>query len=245
VEVDRVIASGILVFIIAAIHIFFPVFDKLIAKHQKIVLPFTAGIAIGYVFLYLLPKLSDFTGWIIEKDADSWEFIHYRLYILTLVGFLIYLFIERLSATNQSNEKKVPLMQSIGFCFANIMTGYIAYSLPRPGVLPYIIGTVAYCAYFIGVDHKLRHWHELAYDRYIKWFIAASILAGWGISLLFKLPKEFLMSATGLLSGGIMVTVMTGGLTEKNESRFAPFLAGIVFFLFLVTIMRSIPKVAA
>jgi hypothetical protein len=240
--VDRTIASGVAVLVIAATHIFFPAFDKATAKHRRLLLPFTAGIAIGYVFLYLLPKLSDYTALIIKESAFGWEFLHYRLYLLALVGFLVYLAIDRLSLPEHPYAKRVRLIQGAGFCFYNVLIGYIVFSLPRPGILPYLLGTFAICAHFIGIDHQLRRWQEAAYDRYLRWLIAASVLAGWGISLFFELPKEFLMSATALLSGGIIINVMTEELPDKREGRLAPFLAGVVFFLLMVIIMRSLPR---
>jgi len=242
-EVDRTIASGAVVLVIAATHIFFPAFDKATATHRRLLLPFTAGIAIGYVFLYMLPKLSEHTSLMVIKDAGDWEFAHYKLYLLALAGFLTYLVINRLSTAEQPNVKKTSLMLGIGFCFYNFLTGYIVYSLPRLGVLPYVLGTVAMCGHFVGVDHQLRHRQKIAYDRYLRWLIAASVLVGWGISLFFTLPKEFLMGATALLSGGVIINIMTEELPDKEEGRLAPLLAGVVFFLLLVVVMRSLPRV--
>ena len=242
--VDRTIASAVVVLVIALTHILFTVFDKASAKHRRLVLPFTAGIAIGYVFLYMLPKLSEYTSLMVEKDIGGWEFAHYRLYLLALVGFLAYLVIDRLSVTDQANVKRVYLVQGAGFCFYNLLTGYIVYSLPRFGVLPYVLGTLAMCAHFIGIDHQLRHRQEVVYDKYLRWLIAASVLVGWGVSLFFKLPKEFLMSATALLSGGIIINVMTEELPDKREGRLAPLLAGVFFFIIIVIIMRSLPRVS-
>jgi len=228
----------------ALTHIFFPAFNKATAKHRRLLLPFAAGIAIGYVFLYLLPKLSDYTGLIVNNDEGSWEFAHYRLYLLALVGFLAYLAIDRLSTIDHPNVRRVPLIQGAGFCLYNILIGYIAYSLPRFGVLPYVFGTLAMCAHFIGVDHQLRHRQEAAYDRYLRWLIAASVLAGWGISLFFEFPKEFLMSAAAFLSGGIIMNVMIAELPDKREGRLAPLMAGVFFFLVIVISMRSLPRVS-
>lgn len=230
------------VLVIAATHIFFPAIDRATVKYRRLLLPFVGGIAIGYVFLYMLPKLSDYTGLIIKKDAGGWEFAHYRLYLLALAGFLVYLAIDRLTVRAQVLEKRVRLVQAAGFCMYNILTGYILYNLPRPGILPYILGTFALCLHFIGVDHQLRHWHEAAYDRYLRWLISISILAGWGLSMFFKLPKEFLMNATAFLSGGIIINVMTEEIPDSSKDRLAPFLAGVVCFVLITIIARSIPK---
>ena len=53
--------SAACVAIIACAHVIFPYFDRKAETFAAIWVPATGGIAIGYVFLYLLPKMGDYT----------------------------------------------------------------------------------------------------------------------------------------------------------------------------------------
>ena len=62
------------VLLLSLLHGIFPWFDLKLKPYKKTWYPFSGGVAIGYVFLYLLPKLSDYTSIIIQTNPDSSEF---------------------------------------------------------------------------------------------------------------------------------------------------------------------------
>jgi hypothetical protein len=239
----RIVASALAVLVLAMIHVIFPSLEKAFAKHRKLLLPFCGGTAIGYVFLYMLPKLSDYTAYIIKNSAGGWEFLYYRAYLFALAGLLTYLIINRLNVLNLLQARRTQIIHAVGFCFYNIILGYIISDPPRSGIMIYVLGTFALGAHFIGVDHQIRRWHDSAYDLYLRWLLSFSVLAGWGLGIFIRLPKEVLVSVTAFLTGGILINVMTEELPAESEDRLGPFLAGVIIFVLIALIVRSLPRV--
>jgi len=233
------------VLILAGVHALFPRFENATPKYRHIWVPFSGGVAIGYVFLYMFPKLSDYTAGIISADSRTWEFSHYRLYLFCLAGFVLYYIIDRYGVRHRVPEYYQVLVHSIGFIFYSLLVGYVIANIPRAGNLPLALGTVAIGIHMLGIDHQVRHWHQTAFDRYLRWLFATTLAIGWAIGVYTELPKEVLMIGTAFLAGGIVTNAMTEELPDKEKGNLLPFLAGITFLLIIAVAIRSLPRVYA
>ena len=235
------IAGGIAVLMIAAVHIIFPLFDQLEPKRRHNIISLACGIAIGYVFLYLLPKLSDYTQIIIQKNQEGWEFFHYRTFLIALAGLVTYLTVYWSSSTHKATLS-ISVIYGLGFSMYNLITGYILANLPRPGPLPYLLVVMVLGLHFLGVDHQLRHWHLDFFDRLLRWILAAALLSGWVAGVAIYLPPAVLMYGISFFAGAIIINVMTEEIPELEEGGYLFFLLGILLFIMAAMIVRSIPK---
>ena len=116
---QKLYLSGIAASLLIILHVLFPFFDKKYQRYSSMWVPFTGGIAIGYVFIYLLPKLSDFTQLIIAHNPNQWEFLHYRLYLIALVALVIYLITDSLYTNNKEKQTNIDrglLMNTNRYC---------------------------------------------------------------------------------------------------------------------------------
>ena len=238
----RDVFSGILVFVLAGLHISYPWLEERAARHRHIWVPFTAGIAIGYVFLYMMPKLSDYTRAIMIAEPSESEFLHYRVFLFALFGFLFYFIVDRYRLPGHARAELATSVHATSFCLYNALVGYILPHIPRPGLAPLIVAAAVLGAHLLGINHQLRHWHPRAFDRSFRWLLAASIASGWALATFTSLPKEMLLAMTGFLAGAMVVNVMMEELPQKDDPRrVVPFLAGIGLFFAVMIFIRSLP----
>jgi hypothetical protein len=236
------IAGGISVLLIATLHILYPVFEKITGDRRLKWTSLAGGAAIGYVFLYLLPKLSDYTIIITRANQGGWELFNYRTFHLALVGFIAYQTIYWLSNSDRPTFKHWGVVNCAGFSLYNILTGYIIAHPLRPGIIPFVLGVTVLGLHFLGVNHQLRHWHQYFFDRYMRWLMAISIIGGWIAGVCLHLPKPILIYTTSFLAGAIITNVMTEDIPEEGEGHYLYFLLGIFALIVATMIVRSIPK---
>ena len=235
--------SGILILGLCFIHVFFPYIEQTLYKYKKIWVSVADGIAVGYVFMYLLPKLTDYTIYLANIKPIGWEFFEYRTYLFALIGFLAYFAADIWSGSENPRTIHWKLVQGLFFCGYNFFMGYILPELPRTGLLPIFLVALALGAHFMGINHLLFEWHSIYFKKVLRWLMAASLTIGWLIGLIIILPKIFKISAMAFIAGAILINVMTEELPYKNKKRYLEFLAGVAFFVIIALIIRSIPRI--
>ena len=237
----KLIISGIGTFLIAALHIIYPTFEQAAEKHRSQWTSLAGGAAIGYVFLYLLPKLSDYTSKIIWSNQGGWEFLDYSTFFLALVGLIAYLAVYW-STDNDKANNFGDYIHGIAFCVYSFLTGYIIANIPRQEILAIILAVSVLGMHFLGIDHQLRHWNQNRFDRYLRWLMAISIIIGWVLGVSLHLPKSVLIYATSFFAGAIITNVMTEEIPEEGEGNRTFFIIGIFIFIVVTMIIRSFPR---
>ena len=234
------VVSGLAVAFLALVHIGFPRFDRAAHRYLHLWLPLSAGVAIGYVFLYVMPELSDFTDEIIETQPDLSEFFQYRLFFIALLGLMTYLFIDRLGSGDDGLSHQARRIQGIGFCGYNVLLGYLLTALPRPGPVPVLLGVITLGFHFLGIDHQIRHTHRELFDRQLRWMLAASIGIGWAIGIATNLPHIYFATATAFIAGSIIVNVMVEELPDRRRSSLLFFVVGVSIFVAISLTARTL-----
>lgn len=236
VSVFRFWASLIGVGIVACVQVAYPWIERRAAGHLPRLVAVAGGVAVGYVALYLLPKIGDYTAALVAARPELPELLQYRLYLFFLAGLVVYFFIDRAG----TNGQLLPTwLHGSAFAVYSFATGYVLASVPRPGYFPYIPAALALGLHFIGICHQLRAWHPAAFDRYIRWLLGVSALAGWVAGTLDAFPKSVLATIVAFLGGGILVNVLREEWPDKSPGRTIPFLVGIGLFVALIIIVRS------
>ena len=78
-------------------HLWIGWFESRFKRFENQWIGFVGGIALGYVTLYMLPKLSNVTSSFITANPDAWSVLQYRAYFILLLGIVVYLVFERAS----------------------------------------------------------------------------------------------------------------------------------------------------
>ena len=231
------------ILLMAAAYILYPGFEKAASAHQHLWIPFTGGVAIGYVFLYLLPKLSDYTDSIRVEDVQGIrEILDYRVYLYGLLGFVFYYFVDQYKA--QKNRKQIgpKILLGSGFFIYSLLTGYILANWSRPGLIPVFLAGSILTLHLLGVNHQLRKWHRRVFDDYFRWLFAFALIIGWGAGIFLDIPREMEIAVTGMLAGGIITNIMNEEIPNRNPYKIVPFIAGVVLITIVAVFTRSLPR---
>ena len=229
-------ASLVSVGILAGIQVAYPWIERRFAGQLARLTAMAGGVAVGYVSLYLLPKIGDYTAATITGQPDAHELWQYRLYLIFLGGLVTYFFVDRAGVNGHS----LPVwLHGVAFTLYSFATGCVLANVPRPGFFPYILAGATLGLHFIGICHQLRAWHREAFDRYMRWMMGIAVLAGWAAGSLGVFSSGVLATIVAFLGGGILVNVLREEWPDKTHGRTGPFLVGIGLFILLSWVIRT------
>jgi hypothetical protein len=203
--------------------------------HRRRWLSLAAGVATSYVFVHLLPELSEaqqiFTRATAEKGL---AFPESRVYSSALVAFVLMYGLECIVArsrergeTPHESEGKIVSWIHIGvFALYCALVTYVMTRESERGVLFLIFYYLAMSLHFLGTDHAFRREYGKWYDGCGKWVLAGGVLAGWLVASLSPLSIEVLATLMGFVGGGVVMNSMITELPKEKEGRFWPFCGG-------------------
>lgn len=239
----QLVISGMAIMMIAIVHVLYPRVEKAASAYRHVWIPFTGGVAIGYVFLYLLPKLSDYTAAIrVDGIQGVWEILDYRVYLYCLVGFTFYYFVDQYKDTEDDNPVKPVILKGGGFFIYNVLTGYVLANWSRPGIIPVFLGGGVLTMHLLGVNYQVREWNNRIFDDYFRWLFAVAIIIGWGAGAFLAIPRELEMVVTGVLAGGIITNIMIEEIPSRQPGKTRPFLGGVALIVLVTAFLRSLPR---
>lgn len=240
---DSTMISGIVVLLMAATYILYPRFEKAASAYLHQWIPFTGGVAIGYVFLYLLPKLSDYTNSItVDGVQGVWEILDYRVYLYGLAGFTFYYFVDQYR-THEDRDHLLPeILQGGGFFIYSMLSGYVIANWSRPGLIPVFLAGSILTLHMLAVNYQVRKWNSRVFDNYFRWLFALALIIGWSVGTFLVIPKELEIIITGILAGGIITNIMNEELPDQEPHKIRPFIAGVLLITLVTIFMRSLPR---
>ena len=240
--IDPRTLTGIIVIIgMAATHMAFPWFDRRAVAYRHLWVHFSGGVAVGYVTLYLLPKMTDYTLNVIRLEGPQWEVLQYRLYVAFLLGLLGYLALERAQFRQSRGAAALPWIQGFALGTYNVLMGYFIFGFERAGLFPYVLAGLVMCIHFAGVDHQMRERNRQTFDEYLRWIMAFCIVLGALIAYTDNMPEQFVFTGSAFLGGAMLVNVMSEELPSPDSESMKPFLAGVVLFVLAMAWVRSTP----
>ena len=227
---------------VASVHLWFPWFDRRFAASENKWVSITGGVAVVYVCLYMLPKLSNATARMIESQPDAWEFWQYRIYLMLLAGLLADLSIERAKLLGPEMIARVRYIEFAILALYDFLVGYVISEFPGPGVVVHALVSIVLGLHLMGMVHGFRVKHRDLYDRGGRWVAALLVAGGYLTGALTELPWELVMQSTALVAGFILVNVIAEELPRGRENRLRWFMVGVASSVVIIALLRSIPQ---
>jgi hypothetical protein len=237
------IGPFVAVLLIAFAHAILPQVEKRLGHREPELVSLAGGIAIGYVFLYLLPKIGDYTAAIVVNEPGGLEAVHYRLYAIALLGMLVYYLNDHLNVPHDGRRHAATAIRVTMFALYNFSIGNLLVNVPRDGHVPYLVIGSILALHMLGVDHHLRALYRKWFDQWIRWVLALSVLAGWGVGLVVAIDVNVFAAISAFLAGAVIVNVMTEELPQRDTGRTRFFIGGVAIFAILMTLMRTSERV--
>jgi len=202
---------------------------RFLDRPESVWLDFFSGIALGYVFVDILPHLASKQEVLLEAtDAGLLGFMEHHAYLMAMAGFLLYLAIvlsgERARSQRAPDEFTIfnlPVAVGLG---ATSMAAYaflIGYMLAEQcthGAGSGFGFALAMAAHFVGLDHFYRHLYPRLYDAGLRYLLAGTLCAGWVLGAIGELSDHVYALLFAFLGGGIMIVTAVFELESTEFS---------------------------
>jgi hypothetical protein len=219
----------------------------------------SGGVSVAYVFVHLLPELSERQE--VFERAAILAFVEHHIYVMALIGLCAFYGLQqvvrqdqiaeeqdRLAEGNQtaesghshrsfSHSNGVFWLHICSFALYNALIGYLLAHREEPGRISLFIFFSAMALHFVVNDHGLRAEHQDSYDRVGRWVLSAAVLAGWAVGVLTEVRHEFVAVLFAFLAGGIVLNVLKEELPEERRSRFWAFALGAAAYTILLLLL--------
>ncbi|MDE5415126.1 hypothetical protein [Alkalihalobacterium chitinilyticum] len=193
---------------------------------------FSGGLAVSYVFVYVLPTLHK--EQIIVKEYRDYFTMESELYFIGLIGVLIFYGIQKVVRKAQLNDKTHKArtlfwLQIIFFGIYNMLVAYTIISHDVLGIQAVFYG-LAVGLHFVAVAHDL--WREYAdiYNHVGRYVLATGILAGWLLGVTIDLSPLIESIIFAFISGAMILNVLKYELPPDDEAHYLTFTIGVVSY---------------
>ena len=231
----------------AAVHMAFPRFDRLMQAREALWMGLIGGIAAGYLIIYLLPKLGRIAAGATGLDPfATLSFGDLWVYLLLLAGMISYLVMLHLDQTPASPAAAFfdylthgAYSFLLGYVFVESASAYLAITL---------LMAVVFSLHLLGMDHLYRSVRPADFDHKGRWAFSLLLVSGAFAGLVSELDKSIVNALTAFLAGIILVNVIAEEIPRRQRSRMPYFMLGVGLFLvttFLVLSMDQRPAYPA
>ncbi|KAB8126579.1 hypothetical protein F9U64_19655 [Gracilibacillus oryzae] len=208
-------------------------------------LSIVGGISVAYVFLHLLPELGEYQEHLYGDIGNAfWSFLEHHIYLISMLGLAFFYGLEKIvKHSKRKNSKKTKSSTGIfwlhigSFTIYNSIIGYLMIREEFSGAWGMFFFFVAMGVHFITNDKGLWEIHKEDYEKYGRWLLAVSIIAGWGIGAISEVNELIISFLVAFISGGIILNVMKEELPEERESSFTAFFIGLFTYSILLLLL--------
>lgn len=189
----------------------------------------------------MLPNLVEYNkpiGQFLLSNQWLTPFTELSIYIVALVGFLIYygfdLFAERYQQATHDNRIMYRL-HLVLFCIYNGLITYTMSLRVLTGMTYTVLFSFAMALHFVLTDRKFCRMYPVRFNHLGRVFLNLSLLIGWIACVIFD-PVQVLLVALmmAFLAGSILFNVFREELPNSDLASFSWFVLGIVLIAFIL-----------
>lgn len=208
--------------------------DRLPAKQW---FSFGAGVSIAYVFVDVLPFLGRGQTALDAHSGPLAQVVPYLVYVVALLGLTVFYSLEVLA--KRSREENVQLtredcttpavfwVHTGAFALYNGLLGYLLSDAEHHGLVPCALLFFALALHFTVNDHAFRSHHKTSYDRYGRWILAFTVVAGYLIGVAYQVGEAAIALLWAFVAGGLILNVIKDELPGQHQSSLSAFLVGL------------------
>lgn len=239
-----VFLSAILAVGLALVHLFSGQLRFLEQTPRSIWLSMGSGVSVAYVFVHILPDLSEAQQTIGDVAEGGLGFLEHHVYLVALLGLGMFYGLERTAILSRQRnqeagngditEAEVFWLHIASFAAYNALIGYLLLHREESSILNLLLFSVAMALHFVVNDKGLRENHKHIYDRVGRWILASAVILGWVIGYGTKIPEAAIALLFSFLAGGIVLNALKEELPEQRQSRFWAFSLGAAIYAALL-----------
>jgi len=215
------------VIIFALVHVFAEKVSKLNLSFHAKLLSAGGGVAIAYVFIDLLPKLSESDSLVRESLKEIFPYFERHVYLMALLGFLLFFIVDRAQIVLRNQSTYFWLSLS-SYALFNFLIGYAVNDKNNIEVQPLILFTFAIALHYFMNDYSLSEAHQDGYRYFGKWILILSLFLGWATGLWITLSATAVALISAFIGGGVIMNVTRHELPANNPHSLGAFLIAVV-----------------
>lgn len=224
------------ILIFSLIHLWAEKIQMMTLLFQARFLSFGGGVAIAYVFIDLLPKLSKSNA-LVEESLGAFPFLERHVFIMALIGFLLFFTIERMPAL--AEKKWTVWLPIASYALFNFFVGYAVVDKNNPEVRPLALFTFAFALHYFTNDYSLSEKHGIMYEQTGRWLLIFALILGGCVGLVFKLSETAVALISAFIGGGVIMNVTRHELSETRPNNIQTFLLAAFVYTFILLSMHS------
>jgi hypothetical protein len=202
----------------------------------------SAGVAIAYVFIDILPLLASQQAKLMQTPHTGWlRYLERHAYLVAMAGFIFHygIALNRRAMLSQRREPagNVSDFSRSGFTILSSLAYslLIAYLLGEKwdhGSEPGIVFAFAMSLHFVGLNYLSYEDDPVLYRRWLRYELAIATVIGWSLGIFTVVSDQVFLLAFSFLGGGIIVVAMAVELPRIRPSPidFLAFLGGALAF---------------
>lgn len=200
-----------------------------------------AGISVAYIFLELLPSLTERQDVIVGSGLLPG--VERHVYLAALLGLVIAFWVETASRKSlrrsiESGQGSTTSRQTFwfsiaGFAVFNASVGYALADPFDPAVTPFWIFVIAMGLHFIANDESLVENHGFRYESVGRWVLVGSLLVGWFIGAVprFEVSGAAMALVLSYIAGGTIMNIIRHELPQtEREADVLAFALGVLVY---------------
>ncbi|NJL82211.1 MAG: hypothetical protein HC890_03210 [Chloroflexaceae bacterium] len=229
------VLSSLLAIALALVHLYASRLRFLDCIPRSRWLSAASGVSVAYVFVHILPDLSEQQE-VLGEASGALSFIEHHVYLMSLLGLVIFYGLERLVTASRKKqlkmeqegraETRVFWVHIAAFAIYNALIGYLLVHREDSGLVSLILFFIALGLHFIVNDYGLWQHHKQIYRKQGRWLLTGAIIVGWLVGMATKIHAAAIAVLFAFLAGGIVLNVLKEELPEERQSCFWAFAAG-------------------
>lgn len=238
-SVDAAVAGSFLIALaLAGLHALAGRIRRLPLLPEAATGSFAGGTAVAYVFLHLLPELTEGNESIDEALGEVLRhtpLTDLAIFLVALIGFTLFYGLDRLARRCGEHGAR-PAAGAFWLHLGSfaVYNAVLTYGLPlrlQTGIAFALLFAVAMGLHFVLTDRSLEEHYPRRFARLGRPVLAAALLVGW-LGATFAAPTSALLVAllTAFLGGSILLNVFKEELPAGRSSSYPWFLVGVTVY---------------
>jgi zinc transporter ZupT len=239
--------AGVFAVLLAIVHLFAGKLRFQGTVSHRRWLSFGSGVSVAYVFVHLLPELSESQEAIRNNISWGLAFLEHHVYLMALLGLAVFYGLERLARISRrrsdkagkgnATEPSIFWIHISSFALYNALIGYLLLKRGQSGIISLVFFFIAMALHFVVNDDGLREHHQESYDHKGRWILSAAVVTGWIIGSSTTINEAAIAILFGFLAGSVVLNVLKEELPEEQDSRFWSFALGAASYTALLLVL--------
>jgi hypothetical protein len=213
-----------------------------------------AGIAVSYVFVYIMPELHAIRAVHLQSRGDYIQrlFPQYSAYLSALIGFLVFYGLENTVAKsrgelgNRGDPHGAGTPRQAWFRIGGfaIYTWLITFQIggTAKGLVALCVFAVAMGLHIAPITDRLRREHPAVYGHRGAVVLALASIVGWACGLTLHLPGPLVLDMAAFVAGGVIVNTAIAELPREREASYWSFVVGATAYTALLLTLFHFDK---